>query len=309
MKKTKKWVAFMLSLLMVLSSTMTAFAGTSAPAKVTLKSAKYNKRDYLIVKWNKVSKNCKGYEIQYADDSTLKNEVTTVTVKSSKTTSKVIKNVKDTRQTYQWAYVRVRAFNEVKGKKVYGAWSKTKIAKTQRNQTAVHYLRLYPVLSKLPEQKLELSDERTDSSAYGYIQALAPNDYYYVYIYANDHGVRSVTMEVQEKSNGDFKAEAIIETGLEDGDWGINHNTDELDSMVITSFNPLKELGCPTDLTYSYRYLSDYGKIYYNGMDDRDYYQALILSAAMAYWDIMLIKDTDYQLKDLGFANMEEIPL
>ena len=87
----------------------------SFKAKISKLSSKSGK---LTVKYKKVSKNRKGYEIQIATEKFFLNPTTKTSTKTKVTFKKLTKG-----KTY---YVRVRAYNKVDGKKVYGEWSAVK---------------------------------------------------------------------------------------------------------------------------------------------------------------------------------------
>ena len=94
------------------------------PKKAKIKKVKGYKKA-LEVRYAKVS-GASGYQIQVATDKKFKKNKKTVTAKKSKTKVKISKLKK--KKKY---YVRVRAYKNVSGKKVYGAWSKVKTVKTK----------------------------------------------------------------------------------------------------------------------------------------------------------------------------------
>lgn len=94
------------------------------PKKAKIKKVKGYKKA-LEVSYAKVS-GASGYQIQVATDKKFKKNKKTVTAKKSKTKVKISKLKK--KKKY---YVRVRAYKNVSGKKVYGAWSKVKTVKTK----------------------------------------------------------------------------------------------------------------------------------------------------------------------------------
>ena len=69
--------------------------------------------------WGKVA-NCDGYQIQYSTSKTFKSKKT-ITVKSRKTCTQVLDNLKSGKK-YS---IRIRAYKVVDGKKIYGNWSTT----------------------------------------------------------------------------------------------------------------------------------------------------------------------------------------
>jgi hypothetical protein len=94
------------------------------PKKAKIKKVKGYKKA-LEVSYAKVS-GASRYQIQVATDKKFKKNKKTVTAKKSKTKVKISKLKK--KKKY---YVRVRAYKNVSGKKVYGAWSKVKTVKTK----------------------------------------------------------------------------------------------------------------------------------------------------------------------------------
>ena len=68
-----------------------------------------------------------GYQVTYAINSKFTSGKKTVTVSSSKTTSKKITKLKAKKKYY----VRVRTYKTVSGTKYYSDWSKTKTVKTK----------------------------------------------------------------------------------------------------------------------------------------------------------------------------------
>lgn len=94
------------------------------PKKVTIKKVKGYKKA-LEVSYAKVS-GVGGYQIQVATDKKFKKNKKTVTAKKSKTKVKI--NKLKGKKKY---YVRIRAYKNVSGKKVYGSWSKVKTVKTK----------------------------------------------------------------------------------------------------------------------------------------------------------------------------------
>lgn len=77
----------------------------------------------ITVTWKKqAAKGIKGYEIQYSTDKNFKNDVKTVTIKKTKTTSTKIKKLKSKKKYY----VRIRTYKKSGAAKVYSNWSKVK---------------------------------------------------------------------------------------------------------------------------------------------------------------------------------------
>ena len=97
---------------------------TIKPKTASVKTFKSPKKKQAKVTWEKDSK-VTGYQIVYATNSKFTKGKKTVTVKSYKTTSKTNKNLKS-KKTY---YVKIRSYKTVKGKKIYGAYSKVKKVK------------------------------------------------------------------------------------------------------------------------------------------------------------------------------------
>lgn len=96
---------------------------TTAPVKVTIKSAKNIKGRKLSLSWKKVN-GADGYELQYADNKGFKKKKS----RQIKKTMYTIKNCKK-KKTY---YIRIRAYKLDGKKKVYGSWSKVKKVKVKK---------------------------------------------------------------------------------------------------------------------------------------------------------------------------------
>lgn len=94
------------------------------PSKTSITSLSGGKKSF-VVNWKKVK--CSGYELQYADNKKMEKAVTK-TVKKSGTVKYQIKKLKAKKKYY----VRVRAYNTVKGKKYWSDWSKIKSVKTKK---------------------------------------------------------------------------------------------------------------------------------------------------------------------------------
>lgn len=92
----------------------------AAPAKATLKSVSLG-TNKATVKWKKITKNCKGYEIEVATKKDF-SDAKVYTISKNKTVKKAISGLKED-VIY---YIRVRAFNSKSGQKAYGGYSKTK---------------------------------------------------------------------------------------------------------------------------------------------------------------------------------------
>ena len=80
----------------------------------------------LTVSWKKNS-SVSGYQIQYSTSNRFSSPKT-VTVKSYKTTSLTLKNLKS-KKAY---YVRIRTYKTVNGKKIYSDWSAKALKKTTK---------------------------------------------------------------------------------------------------------------------------------------------------------------------------------
>ena len=93
----------------------------AALSKVVLKKVKNRKGKKILVQWKKLKK-AKGYQVQYAANKKFKK--TSKLTKANKYVSKKLK-----KKTY---YVRVRAYQMVNGKKVYGKWSAVKKVKVKK---------------------------------------------------------------------------------------------------------------------------------------------------------------------------------
>lgn len=100
---------------------------TIKPKKEKLSSLKSTKKKKITVKWKK-DKTVTGYQIQYSTSKKYaKKSTKTVTISKKSTTSKTISKLKSKKKYY----VRIRAYKKSAGKKIYGAWSKTKTVKVK----------------------------------------------------------------------------------------------------------------------------------------------------------------------------------
>lgn len=95
------------------------------PPKTTVKKVT-PKNDALKISIDKESKQVTGYQVQYSTSKTFK-KATTKTVKSYKTTSLTLKNLKSGAKYY----VRVRTYKTVDGTRIYSGWSSYKTARTK----------------------------------------------------------------------------------------------------------------------------------------------------------------------------------
>ena len=94
----------------------------STPKRVKIKSAKGGKGKFTV-KWKKVSKNTKGYQLHVVDGN---GEDCGYANYKKKTKSKSFYGVP--KGTYK---IMVRAYNTVYGEKIYGPWSKVKTVKVK----------------------------------------------------------------------------------------------------------------------------------------------------------------------------------
>lgn len=96
---------------------------TSAATLKKVKGVKVTKKagNKVSVKWNTV-KGADGYQIQYTYKKGFKKAVKTVNINKASKSSKVLKKMK----TGKKVYVKVRAFQNANGQKVYGNFSKVK---------------------------------------------------------------------------------------------------------------------------------------------------------------------------------------
>ena len=120
----KKILSFSLALsfLFIAMFSVPAYADSKPTAtSITSLTAGTNK---FTVKWKK--KNVSGYQIQYSRNSDFSSSKK-INVKSSKTTSKKVKNLKGKKKYY----VRVRTYKLKDGNKVYSSWSKKRSVTTK----------------------------------------------------------------------------------------------------------------------------------------------------------------------------------
>ena len=99
------------------------------PANKSISKVAAGKKS-MTVKWKKPSstyrKQMTGYQIRYSTSSKM-TSAKTVTVKSTKATSKIIKKLK----SKKYYYVQLRTYKTVKNVKYYSGWSKTKRVKVK----------------------------------------------------------------------------------------------------------------------------------------------------------------------------------
>ena len=81
----------------------------------------------MTLKWTKVSKNTKGYQIALRDSSIGKTTYINVGQGKKKTVKKVIKKLTK-KHTY---LVKVRAYNKIGKETIYGPWSNGKAGKVK----------------------------------------------------------------------------------------------------------------------------------------------------------------------------------
>lgn len=93
----------------------------AAPKAQQIKSAKTSVKGKVKITWKKNVK-ATGYVIKVATNKKFTNNVTTVTVKKVSTTSKTVKNLKESKVYY----VKMRAYVVANGKKVYGKFGTVK---------------------------------------------------------------------------------------------------------------------------------------------------------------------------------------
>lgn len=93
--------------------------------KIVSATKKNKKAKKAVVKIKKVKK-AKSYQIQYSTSKKFKKSKTKI--KKSSKTKVTIKKLKSGKKYY----VRVRALGNLKGKKIYGAWSARKVIKVKK---------------------------------------------------------------------------------------------------------------------------------------------------------------------------------
>ena len=106
------------------SSTSGRYSFVTEVARTTIKALK-KKRKGFVVKWKRIKK-ADGYQIQYSKKKGFKKS-RLVTVKGRLRSRKTVKKL-ERKQRY---YVRVRAYRNVNGSKVYSAWSFARKVKTK----------------------------------------------------------------------------------------------------------------------------------------------------------------------------------
>ncbi len=103
---------------------LTVNRGAKAPA-TSIKSITAGKK-FLTVKWNKKTKRCNGYVLQYSTNSKFK-KAKTLTVKGAKKSKARITKLKSGKKYY----VRIRTFRSFNGTKLNSKWSKAKSKKVK----------------------------------------------------------------------------------------------------------------------------------------------------------------------------------
>ena len=93
-------------------------ASVKAPAKVKKLSVKASSPRKVRVSWKKQS--CDGYRIQLSLQANFKKIAKTVTVRGGKSAKKTVSGLKEKKKYY----VRIQAYRQVNGKRVYGTFSK-----------------------------------------------------------------------------------------------------------------------------------------------------------------------------------------
>ncbi len=96
------------------------------PKATALKTVS-GKKQSLLVKWKKQTKQVTGYQLQVATNKAFTKNKKTVTVKGAKKASATVNKLKAKKKYY----VRIRTYKTVGGKKHYSKWSKVKTAKTK----------------------------------------------------------------------------------------------------------------------------------------------------------------------------------
>lgn len=100
---------------------------TIKPKKQSVSSLKSTGKKKMSLKWKKDS-TVTGYQIQYSTSSKYSKKSTkTITINKKSTTSKTISKLKSKKKYY----VRIRAYKQSQGKKIYGDWTKTKTIKVK----------------------------------------------------------------------------------------------------------------------------------------------------------------------------------
>ena len=106
---------------------------TALPKPAGTKISAFSTKNGLILRWNKVTKNNSGYEIQYATTKNFKSQKS-VWVKKNTQVSKTIKNLKKNKKYY----VRIRTYYQPEQEKVYGNFSNVASMTTAGDVTFLH---------------------------------------------------------------------------------------------------------------------------------------------------------------------------
>ena len=99
---------------------------TIKPKATNISSLKAGSKKFTV-KWKKQATQTTGYQVQVATNKKFKKNKKTVTIKKQKTTKTTVKKLKAKKKYY----VRIRAYKQSQGKKIYGAWTKTKTIKVK----------------------------------------------------------------------------------------------------------------------------------------------------------------------------------
>ena len=104
------------------TSTTTIKPTATSLVKLTPKSKAFT------VKWKKVTKQVKGYQIQYSTNKKFKSGNKTVSIGKNTTITKTIKKLKAKKKYY----VRIRTYQVANGKTYYSSWSASKNVTTKK---------------------------------------------------------------------------------------------------------------------------------------------------------------------------------
>lgn len=102
----------------------TSCTAVTKPLTPSIKTPSTNKNHQIKVNWGK-STGCSGYQIQYSKSKSFNTVVASKYVKKENTKSYTGKNFTKNKKYY----VRVRAYKNVNGSKIYSDWSKVKSVK------------------------------------------------------------------------------------------------------------------------------------------------------------------------------------
>lgn len=107
-------------------SQVNQIANMTNPGKVKIKKVKSGKRK-IQISWKKINR-ASGYQIAYSTKKAMKKNMKTKRVRGLKTSLKW--------KTKKKCYIKVRAYCERGGKRVYGKWSKVRSARTKKNSNS-----------------------------------------------------------------------------------------------------------------------------------------------------------------------------